>query len=276
MPERHVNYSQIASTYDQRYAADAHTNMAGKLLALAQELGSLRILEVACGTGVWLAGLRPIGPGRFGLDLSPDMLLRARQRDAELRLVNGRAEHLPFPDRSFDLVYSINAIHHFDQPESFVGEMRRLLRPGGTVLIIGMDPHSGRDRWYVRDYFDGLYERDLARYPSWGQVVDWLAARDFEKIGLSVMERCQVYWTGREVLSDPLLRKEASSQLSLLTDEEYATGRRRIEMAVAEAEASGQSLLFLTDLTIGMLEGHLRAPVQPGCEGLVRGRREHL
>ncbi len=63
--------------------------------------------------------------------------------------------YTPIPDASFHLVFCVNALHHFDQPRSFITEARRLLAPGGTLVIIGMDPHAGRDEWYVYQYFYG-------------------------------------------------------------------------------------------------------------------------
>jgi ubiquinone/menaquinone biosynthesis C-methylase UbiE len=63
----------------------------------------------------------------------------------------------------------VNAIHHFERLDLFIAEARRLLRPGGTLAVIGMDPHHGRDHWCVYDYFPEAKVTDLARYPSSGK-----------------------------------------------------------------------------------------------------------
>ena len=141
-----------------------------------------RILEVGCGTGKWLADLSAStlyakASRVFGLDLSMGMLRQAHRREPPLRLTRGRAEQLPFPAATFDLVYCVNAIHHFDRPRAFISEACRLLRPGGRLAVIGMDPHGRRESWYVYRYFEGVYETDLRRFPSWADVAGWMATR---------------------------------------------------------------------------------------------------
>jgi len=49
-------------------------------------------------------------------------------------------------------VYSINALHHFDDRSAHFAEARRVLRPGGGILTIGLDPHTGKDRWFIYDF----------------------------------------------------------------------------------------------------------------------------
>jgi hypothetical protein len=60
------------------------------------------------------------------------------------------------------------------------------------------------------------------------------------------------------VLGDPFLEKEATSQLTLLSDEAYSSGLRRIEEAIAVAELAGETLTFPTDLMIAMVVGWVR------------------
>jgi SAM-dependent methyltransferase len=186
------------------------------------------------------------------------MLSQARRRCASLALVRGEAAQLPFPDATFDLVYCVNAIHHFGHPRTFVSEGRRLLRPGGALAVIGMDPHDQRECWYVYDYFDGVYETDLRRFPSWGMVLDWMVDEGLGRAECRQVEHIQQRMVGREVLRDPFLAKDSCSQLTLLTDEAYAAGIARIEDALREAEAAAKQRVFTTDLSLAMLVGWAR------------------
>jgi len=105
--------------------------------ALADRLGSGRLLDIGSGTGRLLerlGGGRP-GLGLFGLDRSAGMLSAARRARTQLHLVRGTAEALPFPSESFDLVTTTLSFHHWsDQPQA-LSEVRRVLRPGGTFAL---------------------------------------------------------------------------------------------------------------------------------------------
>ena len=255
----HVNYDRLAPVYHQRYTLNALTGVAASLMALARDGDAQRILEVGCGTGRWLAELWPVAHRVYGLDLSPGMLRQARQQDARFHLTCGRATRLPFPEAAFDLVFCVNALHHFDSPRVFISEARRLLRPGGALAVVGMDPHTGRDDWYLYHYFEGTLAADLGRFPSAGTILDWMIASGFDQVERRVAEHITRHFVGREVLGDYFLQKHSTSQLVLLTDEAYAAGVRRIEAALATAEAEGKTLVFPNDLFLAILVG--RTPV---------------
>jgi ubiquinone/menaquinone biosynthesis C-methylase UbiE len=264
MPDKQVDYDRIAAGYNRRFCVGSEQRgIAAALLALAQDQtgtstrGVERIVEVGCGTGHWLANLRPAPGRRYGLDLSAGMLAQAQSREEGLDLARGKASQLPFPDACADLVYCVNALHHFQHQRGFVLEARRLLRPGGTLAIAGMDPRRHRHHWYIYDYFVGTYETDLDRFPSWGTVMDWMLEAGFERIEWRPVEQIEDQKVDREVLSDPFLHKDACSQLTLLSDEAYADGLHRITAALAESEAEGTSITFATDLWLAMLVGRV-------------------
>ena len=251
--QRSPDYSRIAGTYDRRYEANPLKPVAEALRSLVAGTGARRILEVGCGTGRWLAELAGQCEEAHGVDPSAEMLERARERCPALRLHVGSAEELPFPDAAFDLVYCVNAIHHFQNPHAFVSEADRVLAAGGTVAVIGFDPRGRRDNWYVYSFFEGTYERDLERFPRWTDVRDWMAAAGFEHAEQRPVAHIADPQRGRQVLSSPFLEKNACSQLALLTDAAYEAGLHRIEAAVAEAEENGQEIVFPVDLPLTML-----------------------
>ena len=263
MTRAQVDYDRIAASYDRRFAHGGLTGPASALSELIRDMGAERILEVGCGTGHWLESLEGTSGELYGLDLSAAMLGKARQRGRGFHLTRGRAGQLPFPDDSFDLVFCANAIHHFQQQRRFVTEAQRLLRSGGALAVVGMDPRSDLGHWYIYDYFEGTYETDLVRFPSWGTVLEWMAAAGFEQVQWQLVEQILDNKLGCAVLDDPFLQKDACSQLALLTNEAYAAGLRRIEAAIQAAEARGEALTFPTDLFLAMLVGRVRgkAPV---------------
>jgi ubiquinone/menaquinone biosynthesis C-methylase UbiE len=257
-----VDYDQIAPTYNQRFVENERSDTAEALLACAHRIAAEqgrapRVLEAGCGTGRWLAELQAATPHVVGLDLSAGMLGQANRRNVPLRLVRGRAGQLPFPDATFDMVYCVNAIHHFGRARAFVSEGRRLLRPGGRLVVIGMDPHGRRESWYVYRYFDGVYETDLRRFPSWAEIREWMEAEGLEGVECRVVERIFDPKRGREVLDDPFLRQNSCSQLALLSQGAYQAGLQRIRAALDRAEAAGETLTFPVDTPLAMISGRL-------------------
>jgi ubiquinone/menaquinone biosynthesis C-methylase UbiE len=277
-----VDYDRIAPTYDRRFGeGDDRSGTTEALRNLVHDLAASRgsaprVLEVGCGTGKWLADLNASSPSVetsgaamlhtdplrvFGLDLSMGMLRQACHRAAAggtlpFSPARGRAERLPFPTATLDLVYCVNAIHHFDRPRDFIGEACRLLRPGGRLAVIGMDPHGHRETWYVYRYFEGVYETDLRRFPSWAEIADWMSAEGLA-VECRIVDRIWAPKAGRAVLGDPFIRQESCSQLALLSREAYRDGLRRIEAALDRAEAAGETLIFPVDTPLAMISGWL-------------------
>lgn len=97
----------------------------------------VRALELGCGTGVFLERVAASGARLRGLDLSQELLARARARlagRANVRLDCGNAEQMPYADASFDVVYGSSVLHHLHL-EAALAEALRVLRPGGRVVF---------------------------------------------------------------------------------------------------------------------------------------------
>ncbi len=252
-----VNYDAVAPAYNGRYARPGLAGISSALQSLTRSAAAERLLEVGCGTGHWLEELSPLAGQVHGLDFSSGMLQQARERSGQFHFTHGRANQLPFADSSFDLVYCVNAFHHFDQPDVAIAEARRLLKPGGAFAIIGMDPRA-QIRWYLYDYFPGTLETDLCRFPSGGTITDWMIAAGFDNTEWRLVHQTAHEVKGREVLADHFLQKHGTSQLTLLTDEAYAAGVRRIEADIAEADSKGERLTFPVYISFSMITGRLK------------------
>ena len=269
--KRRLDYDRIAGNYDRRYEGGGMRATARALQDLARACPGGRVLEVGCGTGRFIRDLSA-GPVRtFGLDRSAGMLLRAQHPGDCSHLVQGDAKSLPYAASSFDLVYCVNAIHHFDEPQTFIREAGRVLGSGGILAVAGSDPRDRRHRWYLYDYFDGTYETDLDRFPAWDSVRSWMAGAGFVRIESRLVERIPDSKEGRDVLSDPFLKKDSVSQLALLSDEAYARGIGRISEAIDAAERAGESISFKTEILIEMLVG-TKLGLESAADPQVAGR----
>ncbi len=254
-PVEPVQYDQVAPTYDQRYRFRKYEGVTSTLHSIVQDMDPSRILEVGCGTGHWLYELQAVDRQIYGLDLSPGMLQEARKKNPGFYLACGQAWQLPFPDSSFKLVYCVNAFHHFAQPRLFIEEARRLLSPGGMLAIIGLDPSTRRDRWYIYDYFEGAFEMDVKRFPSGGAIVDWMASAGMNPIERRLVDRFVNQYPVQSVQDESFLQKNSTSQLILLSDEAYAAGLSHIHHDVAEAERQGRRLLLPVDISFYLVSG---------------------
>jgi SAM-dependent methyltransferase len=248
MDRPRVDYDQLAAVYDRRYSIDELAGIGRVLRDLASRTHARRILEVGCGTGRWLGELAPDTRIICGADSSPGMLAAGKAKLPEVPVVAARANALPFKPGFFDVVFSVNAIHHFDDPRDFVTAAAALLTPGGALAVAGIDPRLIRQRYFY-EYFEGTYELDLRRFPAVGDLVNWMAAAGFTRIEYRIADRYRRTFRGSAVLSDPFLRKESSSLMALLTDAAYERGLRRIE-AAASADAE-----FTSDLTFPVVAG---------------------
>lgn len=119
--------------------------MSAHLVRAARVESSDRVLDVACGTGISSITARHAGAGVVGLDLTPSLLDEAREqaeaagvRGIEWR--EGDAEALPFGDGEFDVVLSSFGHMFAPRPEAAIGEMLRVLRPGGRIAFTTWPP----------------------------------------------------------------------------------------------------------------------------------------
>ncbi len=124
------------------------------------ELSSVQqALDAGCGTGAFLVPLArrlaPQGATVIGLDLAEGTLGRARARvQAEglpVDCVLGDVEALPFDDRSFDLVLANYMLYHVPDLDQAIAELRRVLRPGGTLLAATNGQHHMRELWQLQE-----------------------------------------------------------------------------------------------------------------------------
>ena len=153
-PHPTTKEEDIRSYYDDfaaRYEAERRTVRPDGYHALIDDLEvdfALRfgqgrdVLEVGCGTGLILQRLAAGCRSAHGVDLSPGMLDKARERGLDVQV--GSATELPFDDASFDMVCSFKVLAHVPEIGKALHEMVRVTRPGGHVLAEFYNPVSLR------------------------------------------------------------------------------------------------------------------------------------
>lgn len=146
------------------------------------------LLDIGCGTGTFdamLAGTRL--PARVvGLDYAEAMCRVAHEKAGRagvarrVRYVNADSQHLPFADGSFDAVTCSNSFHHYPDQQQVVHEMRRVLRPGGRLMLVD----GFRDNiigWVAFDVIIGHVEKEVFHAP-WSTIHGYFVNAGFKDI----------------------------------------------------------------------------------------------
>ncbi len=179
-------FAPLGPTYE-RYAAvlsyGQDPRWRGFLVSRVQAAPGDRILDVATGTGAVARELvRATGCTVVGVDQSPEMLAEARRTSPGIELVEASAEALPFADGEFDGLTFTYLLRYVADPAATLRELRRVVRPGGTIagLEFGLPRGFWRPLWelHVRA---GLPLAGLAVRRGWREVGSFLGTsiRDY-------------------------------------------------------------------------------------------------
>jgi SAM-dependent methyltransferase len=232
-PTRGV-YEQVAGRYDDDRAPFSIPRD-DLIAALLASHAPVRVIDLGCGTGRWLAAqlaaFAPPGLRIFGIDPSEAMLGEARAKGLG-GLVLGRAEGLPLRDGTVDLVSASFCFHHFEDKEQALDEIARVLAPGGQLRLTNIEPGEP-GCWWVHDFFPETVAIDAARFWPPARLGDALEAR-----GLDV-EVALDAGRGEIPIGDALAEAERRvvSELALLDDRAYERGLADLRRA-AEASAA--------------------------------------
>ncbi|WP_114558184.1 class I SAM-dependent methyltransferase [Desertihabitans aurantiacus] len=156
------HYDTFADSYEAENAASLMNAFYERpaMIALAGDVRGRRILDAGCGSGPLSAALRGRGAIMTGFDASPAMIELARRRlgaDVPLQVAD-LGEPLPFPDDAFDDVVASLVLHYLQDWSGPLAELRRVLRPGGRLILSVNHPtvrlftHPDEDYFAIRQY----------------------------------------------------------------------------------------------------------------------------
>ena len=154
-------FNQQAATYDKDIKGQHARSLYPVLLEKLSHLSFQCALDLGCGTGEMMRLILQKDNRKelYGLDLSEEMLSVAKAKLPEqVKLLLGDSESLPFPDSFFDVVYCNDSFHHYPEPQKVLGEVHRVLKPGGTFLMGDCwQPYMGRAimNFYMRHSKEG-------------------------------------------------------------------------------------------------------------------------
>jgi ubiquinone/menaquinone biosynthesis C-methylase UbiE len=129
-------YDLTADIYDGRYTSIQWEKYEVVKKYLPKR--AARILDLGCGTGMFLRELARRGKLVVGIDSSAKMLGIARKRTCGASLVCADADHLPFNDRRFDVVVSVTLLQNVPEPVATMKEIARVLKSGGVAIVTSL------------------------------------------------------------------------------------------------------------------------------------------
>ena len=229
------NQASVGRRYDlaRSYRPEV---LAGWLGAIATHVPTARdILDLGCGTGRFTQALADLYGARvIGIDPSPAMLAQAVEKAASpgVRFVCAAAEAIPAPDANFDLVFSSMAFHHFADRDAAARECRRVLWPGGSVVIRNATRERTRHSPYAR-FFRGFLAIVDAKLPAQTDI-----AEVFTRAGLELRAHVPI-WHAMAPRWEDLADKASLRVDSLLAEVEdsvFAEGLRAMRAYAARAD----------------------------------------
>lgn len=152
--------------------------------SMVESLAPGRALDVACGTGRHTRHLVDLGHDVLAIDLSAEMLSRARDYVTEARFLEADLLHIPVQDQHFDLVVCGLAVAHLSDLGAGIAELGRVLRPGGRAVISALHPFQAHLGWHA-PFEDVSGQRGFVREHTHTHA-DYLAA--FRSAGLGVQD----------------------------------------------------------------------------------------
>lgn len=217
-----ISYDKIAADYAAH--RHVHPEMLRRLIEFPHLTSESQVLEVGCGTGNYISAIAlAISARCFGLEPSSAMLESSRKKTAAVSWSQGSAEALPYPEGAFDLVFSVDVIHHIQNRPAYFDEAFRVLKRGGWFAT-GTDAEKIiRERIPLSHYFPETVEAELKRYPKDGEIQRLLATEHFDHVSEEIVEFAYL-------LSDAAaFERKAFSSLHLISENAFNHGLGRLK-----------------------------------------------
>ncbi len=184
------------------------------LLGLASEVTNKKVLDVATGGGHTALAFAKAGANVTAIDLTPTMLETAQafvisQGVDTVKFQEAKAEALPFENQSFDIVTCRIAAHHFAEPETFVAETARVLKPDGMFLLVDNISPQDKKLAEVMNFIETTRDPSHIWAYSVSTWTQWLTKAGLELHHLTRFKRSKNFshWTSHAQTPEAVTRE---------------------------------------------------------------------
>lgn len=200
-------FARQAHTFD-RFAEKTDEQVATRFTDALGDAGRGDLIDVACGPGVVTAAIASRAASVTAFDATEAMLAKARARCAKAGLSNvafksGNAESLPFEDARFDGVVTRLAIHHFADPQRALGEMFRVLRPGGVAVIVDVVSSESPQESSLQNAIERLRDPSHVRMLPASELDACAARAGFRDIASTTWDKRREFEEWMDIVADP-------------------------------------------------------------------------
>ncbi len=203
------HFDHWADHYDSGRMSRWFRYFQGLVIEAAAPKPGQRLLDLGCGTGWAVRTIASEAPRVFacGMDISGAMLREARKASAgcgKVAFVQADSEHLPCKDACLETVICSSSFHHYPSPVASLREIRRVLKPGGSLLLL----ETSREGFWpiaLYDFVQRTFRSDHVRYYGTQEILTFLRAAGFNDITEVVREK-GFFRHGKLVTSEVLLR----------------------------------------------------------------------
>lgn len=163
-------FERIAPTWDDYVASAYEAELQERLTRLLPWQKDMTLLDVGTGTGYLAGMMAPLAGKVIGVDCSPAMMRRGGEKYEQVTFREGMAEQLPVATASVDVAMCHMLLHHVVSPRKVLRELRRVVRPGGYVLIIDANAH--KHHWTIEAFGDVHYGTNLKKLQKHLSAID--------------------------------------------------------------------------------------------------------
>jgi SAM-dependent methyltransferase len=227
-----LNYDDLAAEYARHRRI--YPGLVQHILQRGDVTATSTVLEVGCGTANHLAAVRGATGARcIGVDPSAQMLRAAAEHPEDLELRQGTAEEFDFPDKTFDLIMSVDVIHYIREPSRYFRRALAALKPGGLIVTVTDSEWVIRKRMPIAQYFPAIIEVEAARYHPIPALAGELALAGFRELYERLIE------SEYQLRDASRFRDKSYSCLHLISDAEFAAGLAALEADLARGPVHG-------------------------------------